>query len=381
MRNYLQLLEKILIQGHQHDDRTGTGRISLYGETLRFKMADGFPLVTSRRVPYKAALKEMLWFISGSCSTIDLQNQNVHIWDQWAVKEQNIQDFLGKIVRPEDDPSDVDNFRMYLQERYLGSIGEMYGYNWRNWPSASSFDFAPPVTVDMFAPDKIDDLKNRIIPMVEHESKKIYQQILLQDPSFQIKEDEFIAMEVQKKLNYHYYNNIDQLNELVRTLREMPYGSRHVMSVWRPDMIPFMKMSPEENVLRGRGALAPCHILVQCHVVPPEPGHKPKLILQLYQRSADFPIGSVFNIAQYAFLLHLLARTLGYEPYELIYNLGDVHIYKNQVEMVKEHLNRPCHTLPKLHLADHVTTLFNVGVDDFELLDYQHEAPISYPIS
>ena len=128
-------------------------------------------------------------------------------------------------------------------------------------------------------------------------------------------------------------------------------------------------------------ALAPCHALFQFYVV------NNKLSCQLYQRSCDVFLGVPFNIASYALLLHIVARMTGKIPHELIGSLGNTHIYKNHIEQVKEQLSRTPHKLPKLELpanADYSNIdafLKSVKTSDFKLLNYEHDAPLKYPMA
>lgn len=378
MKQTLELLNKILTEGHQHKDRTGVGRISLYGETLRFNMKEGFPLVTTREVKYRSIFKELQWFISGATDNRLLNQQGVKIWDQWAVKEENIDEFIEKYKRFfANNPEEV---REALSSDYLGSIGNLYGRAWRYLPG-SFVPIYPDVTIDDFAPDNQQSVSEHYIINRDQMEENTLQQLKQMNP------DAVITPELREQiktnyLKHSYYNNIDQLNNLVKGLKKNPYSARHVLSGWIPDWIPFEDLSPEENVLLNKGALAPCHVLIQCHVIPPkDESDRPKLSLQLYQRSADFPVGSVFNIAQYALLLHLLAKECNYEPHELIYNLGDVHIYSNQVELVKEQLQRKPKPLPTLVIADDFTNIFSFKPEQVEIRGYIFDEPINYPVA
>lgn len=362
MKQYSELAEKILTQGHPHDDRTGVGRISLYGETLKFKMSDGFPMVTTRQINYQAAFKEMLWFISGSSNTEKLGSK---IWDSWKLTEEDIADFVNRHKQLLEELNvNLDLSKKDIKDKYLNSIGNMYGTAWRYYPkiaTTSDYHFLPKITEEDFASDIYNYIKTayELHTQTEQES---------------ISYDEYMT--------YSYHSRVDQLHNLVQELKNNPYGSRHVITTWVPSWLPAKGIPMKDNIILGRGVLAPCHVLVQCHVIPPTNGNeKPKLILQMYQRSADFMVGSAFNIAQYALLLHLLAKVTGYEPYEFVYNLGDVHIYKNQVEQAKLQLSREPLRLPTIKIADTVTDLFSVKIEDIEIVDYKYHDKITYPVA
>lgn len=364
MKQYNDLARRILTEGHAHPDRTNVGRISLYGETLRFKMKDGFPIVTCRNINYEAAFKEMLWFISGSSDIKDLDSK---IWDPWAVTDQDVQTFFDQHFKNRPEFLEEFSEEMVLQDlknTFVGSIGPMYGVAWRNTPAINYVEgVVPDVSESDMASDRLEKLREYF------ENNKI--------PSGVSPEQAF-----QELLNHSYYRSVDQLHALITGLKNNPYGSRHVMTTWIPSWIPFNNIELHQNPMYGRGVLAPCHILVQCHVIPPDEEHTtPRLILQLYQRSADFMVGSAFNIAQYALLLHLLARVTGYEAYEFIYNLGDVHIYKNQIEQVQEQLSREPLELPTLELSGDFSDLFKVTIDQIKVTGYNPHPGIKYPVA
>src|SRR6267154_927684 len=138
--------------------------------------------------------------------------------------------------------------------------------------------------------------------------------------------------------------HIDQISQLIVQIRANPESRRHIVSGWNPAVLPDESVSPQENVRAGRAALASCHTLFQFYVADG------KLSCQLYQRSADVPVGLVFNIAQYSLLTHMVAQQCDLLPGDFIWTGGDCHIYVNQLEGVREQLTREPRPLPKLIL-------------------------------
>ena len=360
MQQYKDLLRQILTLGRRRGDRTGTGTISIFGTQLRFDLQDGFPLVTLKRTPIRPMVAELVWFLEGSTDNNRLRQlsgvkEGVRgIWDQWAVSENQVRltveertqqwcarfkgqfDLIAKAhafdhAMTYDDAVLAilarDNIPEFAPSSKLGSLGPIYGQQWRYW-------------------------------------------------GFIIEQDWD-----------HYTVFVDQIQVLIDGLKKNPYSRRHIVSAWKVEDLPNESVSPQENVMNGKMSLAPCHPFWQCYVRDmtlderldyynenkasagmklgkpddiDEEGTMEMLTkmgvparfldLHLYQRSWDLPVGAPFNIASYALLTHLLARECGYIPGELVISTGDAHIYSNQLEEVETMLNRDCRPLPTFHL-------------------------------
>ncbi len=276
MKPYLELLQTILDTGTHRNDRTGTGTKSIFGAQLRFDLAQGFPLVTTRKVFIKGVIHELLWFLAGDTNIRYLRENNVHIWDAWATE--------------------------------TGDLGPIYGAQWRAWETPGG-------------------------------------------------------------------QRIDQISRVVDQIRRRPESRRHIVTAWNPAVLPDENVSPQENVRAGRAALASCHALFQFYVADG------RLSCLLYQRSADTPVGVVFNIAQYALLTHLVAQQCQLQPGEFIWTGGDCHIYANQVEGVREQLARAPRPLPQLVLKRRPPSIFEYRYEDFEIVGYDPHPPIKFAVS
>ena len=263
MRQYLDLLQKIMDTGVVKHDRTGVGTKSIFGHQMRFDLSEGFPLLTTKKVHLKSIIYELLWFISGDTNVRRLQEHNVTIWDEWA--DEN------------------------------GELGPVYGHQWRSWP----------------APDG---------------------------------------------------RTIDQLSDVVRTIRENPDSRRMIVTAWNPGEI-------------DRMALPPCHCLFQFYVA------EGKLSCQLYQRSADTFLGVPFNIASYALLTMMIAQCCGLVPGEFIHTTGDTHIYLNHFDQVREQLSREPRRLPVMRLNPEVKSVFDFRYGDFALEGYDPYPAIKAPVA
>jgi thymidylate synthase len=252
MKQYLELLDRILKEGVRKEDRTGTGTISVFGHQMRFNMEEGFPLLTTKKLHLKSIIHELLWFLNGDTNVKYLQDNGVRIWNEWA--DEN------------------------------GDLGHIYGYQWRSWPDYEG-------------------------------------------------------------------GHIDQISEVVNTLKTNPDSRRIIVNAWNVGDIKNMN-------------LPPCHAFFQFYVADG------KLSLQLYQRSADTFLGVPFNIASYALLLKMMAQVCGLKEGDFVHTLGDAHIYVNHLEQVREQLSRDPRHLPTMKINPDVKSIFDFKYEDFELTDY-----------
>lgn len=176
---------------------------------------------------------------------------------------------------------------------------------------------------------------------------------------------------------WRHWNNeeIDQIQEVVRTLKNNPDSRRMLVSAWNPSVMPDTSISFSENVANGKAALPPCHAFFQFYVADE------KLSCQLYQRSADIFLGLPFNIASYALLTMMIAQVCGYQPGEFIHTLGDAHIYNNHREQVALQLSREPRPLPVMKINPAIKDIFSFKFEDFELVDYNPHPAIKGKVS
>jgi thymidylate synthase len=156
--------------------------------------------------------------------------------------------------------------------------------------------------------------------------------------------------------------HIDQLQQLIKGLREDPYSRRHIITAWNPGELDMM-------------ALPPCHCFAQFYV------NDNKLSCQMYQRSADVFLGVPFNIASYALFTEMIAQCCDMEADELVITFGDVHLYSDHVEQAKEQLSRTHFALPKLKINSEIKDITKFSMSDFELVNYQHHQSIAAPMA
>ena len=215
MKTYLDGMKDVLDNGHDHADRTGVGRRSVFGRQYRFDLQKGFPLVTTKKVSIRNIIIETLWFLSGSQRALDLEEQGVNIWKQWTPTQEDATAFIQKIE---------DNCPVYRTDEFAASVG---AYEWD---------------------EMLDLIRSRVGTI-----GPLYGAVW------------------RGKYNVGFgYKAPDQIKDLIRNLKTNPFHSRHCVTAWIPHLLPVPGYSPIENVLMGRGALAPCHCFFQCFVSPPE---------------------------------------------------------------------------------------------------------------
>jgi thymidylate synthase len=281
---YLQLIRRILREGEPRVDRTGVGTLSVFHHAMRFDLADGFPLLTTKRTNFTAIKEELLWFLRGDTDSTRLAERGVRIWD--ANGSRAALDALG------------------FTDRRVGDLGPVYGFQWRH----------------------------------------------------------FGASYVDADASYDG-QGVDQIQGLVDSITTHPTSRRHILCAWNPrDM--------------SQMALPPCHVLAQFYV-----SNDQRLHCHLYQRSGDVGLGVPFNIASYALLTHMIAHCCGLAPGVLHHTLGDAHVYANHVEALKTQLARDPRPWPTLHLAPHVSNIFEFDSDDISLQNYDPHPFIIMPMA
>ncbi len=298
---YLALMRQIWESGSERADRTGVGTRSVVGAQLRYDLADGaMPLLTTKRVYWKTATREMLWFLTGETNIRPLVLQGVKIWNEWPharyVKETgediSLEDFVARIA---DDEAFAARW---------GDLGPVYGKQWVDWPT------------------------------------------------YRYRKDGL----------YERGPGINQVAEVVESLKTKPGSRRHIIEGW--------------NVAElERMALPPCHKTYQFHVA----GNRLNCVL--YQRSCDVALGLPFNLWSAALLTRMMAQQTGLEPGELVWMGGDVHLYLNHAHLIEEQLTRVPQGRPTFEITRKPETIFDYKIEDFVVHDYAPLPPIKAPVA
>lgn len=371
MKQYIELLETIKEKGtYKPAARTGMpGTLSRFGHQFRHDLSEGFPLLTTKKLPFKLIVVELLWFLRGDTNIKYLVDNGCNVWNEDAYnyyvklfqrqkKDEGEESQLGnpigfdtfvKMVQSE------GNLPHYLINNYRwGDCGVQYGKLWRNWEAVDR--------------DVITLNTDQLTPQQVLNFKESWEEALKSNhsPIFIAQNEEFDVTPLYKKT--------DQFSDLIKGLNENPMGRRHIVTAWNPSTLDQM-------------ALNACHAFVQFNCRPLTYKQRLKLYkqqedidddsifigasemtmwgefnsknipqyyldCQMYQRSADVFLGVPFNIASYALLTQVIAQMVDMLPGEFIHTFGDVHIYDNHVEQVDLQMTRETRSLPTLKFSD-----------------------------
>jgi thymidylate synthase len=357
-KDYLALCQDILDKGTKKETRNG-GTISVFGRQIRHSMKDGFPLLTTKKMAFKTMVTELLWFLRGDTNIKFLVDNGCHIWDGDAYKNY---EKWWKSYSPGGAPIPLskEEFinRIKTDDEFAkkwGALGKIYGHQWRKWGER-----------------RYDSIDNE------------------------------------------YFIGTDQIANLINKLKTNPDDRRMIVTAWNPSEV-------------DSCVLPPCHYGFQVYTrelseqerwelyvttsnrlkTPTIKGSTNKEQMEEYYkeyniptraislmynaRSQDVPLGTPFNIASYALLLDIIAKMVNMAPDELITNMGDCHIYLNQIDGIKEQLTRKPYELPKLvhmktddfykSLSENLSLLSHLDIVDFQIKDYKSHPSIKFPLS
>jgi thymidylate synthase len=317
-KQYTELLQDILDNGVTKKNRTGTGTLSVFGRTIRHKMSEGFPILTTKKMPFKTIVTELLWFLRGDTNIKFLVDNNCHIWNGDCYKNYlNKNMFLPDpkwLKETEDDEYDLLDKEEFLDKiktddefaKTWGELGPVYGKQWRDWGG---------------------------------------KQVSVKDGN------------VVTTVN-------DQISSLINDLKTNPDSRRLIVTAWNPAELDQMVLPPchygfqvytrelsreeRKEILYGRFRKGPIIINGESYVecaptdINFEFFNTPTRAISLMwnQRSVDTFLGLPFNIASYGLLLEIIAKEVNMVPDELIGNLGDTHLYLNHIEQATEQIGR-----------------------------------------
>ena len=367
-KTYQALLQDILDNGVEKKDRTGTGIISVFGRQIRHKMSEGYPLLTTKKMPFKTIVTELLWFLKGDTNIKYLVENGCNIWTGDAYKnyDANYSDWKDGFIGIDLDDSRNNEIRKFTKEEFInkiktddefarkwGELGPIYGRQWRNWEGRIQIE---PCQLD----SKWEYLTGN--SYVDNQTS------IRQEP-------------------------IDQITNLINELKTNPDSRRLMVSAWNVGELDQMVLPPchygFQVYTRELSREERMKILSKTQPVQSWEGYMKKdldaigvpkraISLMWNQRSVDTFLGLPFNIASYGLLLEMIAKEVNMVPDELIGNLGDVHLYSNHIEQAKEQITRKPMTLPTVEIEELDLLKGSVQV---ELKNYIHHDPIKAPLS
>jgi thymidylate synthase len=341
--DYLKLLHDILNNGVKKQDRTGTGTISVFGRQIRHDMRLGFPLLTTKKMPFKTIVTELLWFLRGDSDIRFLWENNCTIWDG---------DWYKKYKTTCSEPYTLEEVKQKVKDGNhsfhdsMFDMGPIYGKQWREW---NTLKWETTNQIDPSHPDR---------PMLKWK-----------------------------------LDGIDQIANLINDLKTNPDSRRLMVNAWNVGELNQMVLPPchygfqvytreltwEEQVqwvLKNTDVELENLYIVEEIAKSSTPTRA--ISLMWNQRSVDTPLGLPFNIASYALLLMMIADEVNMVPEELIGNLGDCHIYLDQQDGVREQLNRQPMKLPKVTIQDGI---YCSSPSDVLLENYESHPAIKFPLS
>jgi len=314
----LELMRRIWDEGDERIDRTGIGTRSLFGTMLRFDLSGGHvPLLTTKRVFWKAAAREMLWFLTGDTNIRSLLEQGVTIWSDWPLARYR-QETGADMAQADFERRIVEDGAFAEQ---WGDLGPVYGKQWVDWPTYEAVD------------ETRGDAGGEVL--------------------------------------YRAGPGINQVAKLVTSLREQPGSRRHIVEGWNVADLPRMALPPCHKTYQfhvagqGRG----------------DGQGKGRLNCLLYQRSCDVALGLPFNLFGAAMLTRMVAQQADLEPGELVWTGGDTHLYLNHADLVAEQLAREPSGRPTLAITRKPDSIFEYRFEDFEVHGYAPSGAIRAPVA
>lgn len=356
-KDYQSLLQDILDNGVAKQDRTGTGTISVFGRQIRHNMSEGFPLLTTKKMPFKTIVTELLWFLRGDTNIKFLVDNNCHIWDGDAFKNY-VNTYKGNF------PMGMEEFIETIKTndefaKKWGELGPIYGSQWRKW----AFMDTSGEYCENWVWDSIDQIQNLINDLKTNPDSR--------------------------RLMVNAWN-VGELDQMV--LPPCHYG----FQVYTRELSIYERLDLASKTYKELFEPFDFHVGDHNEIDELYPVPRRAISLMWNQRSVDTFLGLPFNIASYGLLLEIIAKEVNMVPDQLIGNLGDVHLYSNHIKQAKQQIGREGFDLPRLVYLDEYHYLtdsklvgdisFNEKIDSFrpdffKVNNYQSHPAIKAPLS
>ncbi len=365
-QDHLQkLFDYVLKNGFRKMDRTGVGTISTFGYMERFNLQDGFPIVTTKKTAFKAAVTELIWMLGG-----------------WMK-----------------DPAYAG-----LKRTNIKFLLDNKCYIWTEWPYKAYCQYVDAIPTGSTIPGNYvtpNDIGPKDGPWPYRKfTQKEFEQQIMTDRDFAMNFGDLGPVYQKQWRDFEGKTKaVDQLLEMINKLKNKPDDRRNLSSFWNPTELDEMMVS----------GLPPCHMFHQVWTreltweeqvqwvmrntdvemenlyiteeVYKDTTPKRAISLQMYQRSSDCFLGVPFDWVFYSLLTHMLAKVCNMTVGEFIWVSGDTHLYLNSLDAAKTVLEREAYPYPKLIIKRKVTDIEDFKIDDFELSNYQYHPHIKVEVA
>jgi thymidylate synthase len=357
-KQYQSLLQDILDNGVKKETRNG-GTLSVFGRQIRHKMKDGFSLLTTKKMAWKSIVTELIWFLRGDTNIKFLVDNNCHIWtgdayknyiNNPAYKAESVVDLMssqaGQLVKCSTQEEFVEKIKTDDEfANKWGDLGKIYGKQWRSWGTGENVTIGHNGLHTLVGEKVIDQIANLINDLKTNPDSR--------------------------RLMVNAWN-VGELDQMV--LPPCHYGFQvYTRELSLDERTKYRKK--RDGIAR---TFAPyTHQMLDNSNIPTR-----AISLMFNMRSTDVGLGLSFNLSSYGLLLMMIAKQVNMVPDELIYNGGDVHLYLNHIEPIKEQLNREPYELPTVKISDRVVNdISEYTLDDIILENYQSHPTIKMQLS
>lgn len=442
-KQYRDLIQYILTNGRFKGDRTGVGTKSVFGYQMRFDLSKDFPLITGKFVSFKSVKAENLWFISGSTNNKALNDLGATIWDEWDVVPCSLDVLINRIrLNPEHEAAwlkqtDALSIEMtnLLEERAF-NIGDNQMKVKDTYSAKNTISAVELLIHGAFTHTEHSDGYTEHLIKYNQLQHQLYKEAIAFCKEHNIPWSTGDLGPIYSRMWRAWPGSngvsIDQLMHAIDTLKTNPTSRRIIVSAWNPDVLPVEGHSHEINILHGKQVLPPCHLLFQFYAEEltvnerttyatetrnpdgsiPETAMqvaalideqhtasdeeldvmltelhnqlgtpKHRLSCQVYIRSNDVFLGTPFNISGYALLTLMVGQVVNMVPGDLVYTIGDAHIYTNHMDQIKQYLEQETFELPTVKLSPDVKAIDMFAMDDIELVGYKHGGKIAAEVA
>lgn len=386
MKQYLENLKYIIENGSDQPSRPGITARATFGMVIRHDMRDGFPLLTTKKVNLKTVLAEMFGFFRGATNIKEFKELDCNLWDAWALEHEH---YSIEVKTNQEIANELG-----VDVETILMVGKTHAA-WTEKLTNTLIDNT--MTQEEFYQQNPEPLT--LVKYLEEKGVDSHKRVVLTEagalgPIYGKQWTEWIGRNGEV---------INQVKNLIDMLRTNPADRRMVVTGWNPsdiaqkasyldprgNPISSSKQAVEANVMNGKMALPPCHLMNMFMVENGATPKEPKVLnMSLIMRSSDYAVGLPFNLAGYAATLAIIAKQVNMVAGEILIFSNNAHLYSDQIELAKEQITRTPTKLPTLTIPDGIDitdpstlTLENIHRICDNLEGYEPQAFIKYPVA